>query len=196
MNQDWKLIQTWAGVAADGIPGPATARGIIAKAGLKPVETAPATGLKPSLVRGTGKGIQRIFIHCTATREGQDIDAATIRGWHRRQGWHDIGYHFVIRLDGTIERGRPEDQVGSHVAGWNTGSIALVYAGGLDSQGKPKDTRTPAQLRAMAQLCRDLLAAYPGVRLMGHRDVWSTPDKWLKDCPCFDVAQWWEGARP
>jgi N-acetyl-anhydromuramyl-L-alanine amidase AmpD len=161
--------------------------------------------MSTSPIRPTGKGknIRRIVIHCTATREGQDIDAATIRRWHLRQGWSDIGYHFVIGIDGEIERGRPEEIAGSHVRGFNTGSIGVVYVGGLDAQGKGKDTRTPAQQDAMAQLVRDLLASYPGAEVVGHRDL--SPDRdgdgvverheWLKECPCFDVRSWWAGVR-
>lgn len=152
---------------------------------------------------GKGRNIRRIVIHCTATREGQDIDAATIRRWHLRQGWNDIGYHFVIQIDGDVERGRPEEIPGSHVRGFNTGSIGVVYVGGLDAQGRAKDTRTPAQQTAMAQLVRSLLRAYPGAEVVGHRDL--SPDKdgdgvverheWLKECPCFDVRSWWAAAR-
>lgn len=152
---------------------------------------------------GRGKNIRRIVIHCTATREGQDIDAATIRRWHLKQGWNDIGYHFVIQIDGDIERGRPEEIPGSHVKGFNTGSIAIVYVGGLDPQGRAKDTRTPAQKAAMTQLVRELLNKYPGADVVGHRDL--SPDRdgdgvvekheWLKDCPCFDVRAWWATAR-
>lgn len=192
--ENWKIIQSWAGTTADGIPGAATAKAIIAKAGLKNLP-------EGSLVKGTGKAIRRIFIHCTATREGQDFDAATIKKWHLRQGWSDIGYHFVIQLDGTVERGRPEHIPGSHARGFNSGSIAVVYVGGIDSNGKAKDTRTPEQLRAMAQLVGELVDAYPLSEVLGHRDI--SPDKdgdgivepheWLKMCPCFDVKAWWKG---
>lgn len=190
MTEDWKRIQRWAGVTDDGKPGPATALAIIAKAGIAAPAPAPAT----SLVTGKGNAIRKIFIHCTATREGQDVSAATIRQWHMKQGWRDIGYHFVIRLDGTIERGRPEDQVGSHVAGHNTGSIGVVYAGGLDAAGKAKDTRTPAQLRAMTKLVGDLVKAYPTAEVLGHRDIWPKGQQ-QKECPCFDVRTWWAGAK-
>ena len=47
-----------------------------------------------------------IIIHCSATRAGQDITAADIDCWHRARGFWSIGYHYVIRLDGTIEPGR------------------------------------------------------------------------------------------
>lgn len=181
--QNWKAIQEWAGVTADGIAGPATARAILAKAGL----TEKPEG---SLVKGTGKNIRKIFIHCSATKEGQDFDAATIKKWHLNQGWSDIGYHYVIQLDGTIERGRPESKVGSHVRGHNTGSIGVVYVGGVDKDMKPKDTRTEAQLKAMARLVGDLVKAYPGARVLGHRDAPAA-----KACPSFDVKTWWEGER-
>ena len=197
MTDKWKAIQRWAGVHPDGVPGNKTADAIIAKAGIG-AAIAPAPG-NAGLVKGTGKNIKRIFIHCTATREGQDVGAATIRGWHKAQGWSDIGYHFVIRLDGTIERGRDESIPGSHAQGYNTGSIALVYVGGLDSQGKAKDTRNTAQLEAMTRLVRALTAAYPNAEVLGHRDI--SPDldgdgvvekhEWLKECPCFDVRAWW-----
>jgi N-acetylmuramoyl-L-alanine amidase len=152
---------------------------------------------------GKGKNIRRIVIHCTATREGQDIDAATIRKWHLRQGWNDIGYHFVIGIDGEVERGRPEETPGSHVKGFNTGSIGVVYVGGLDRQALPKDTRTAAQKAAMQQLVRSLLVAYPGADVMGHRDLSPDTDgdgvverhEWQKECPCFDVRAWWAGAK-
>lgn len=161
------------------------------------------------LVTGKGKGIKQIVLHCTATREGQDIDAATIKKWHTNpkskggQGWNDIGYHFVIALDGKVERGRDESVPGSHVRGFNTGSIGVVYVGGLDAQGKGKDTRTDAQKEAMRRLVAALLIAYPQAKVMGHRDL--SPDKdgdgvverheWLKECPCFDAAAWWESVK-
>ncbi len=198
MTDKWKAIQRWAGVTADGDPGEKTATAIMAKLGLQ-----LAVPAGTSLVKGTGKAIKRIFIHCSATREGQFVNAATIRKWHLAQGWKDIGYHFVIQLDGTVERGRDESLIGSHVQGFNTGSIGVVYVGGIDLHGKPVDTRTPAQRAAMAQLVRDLVKAYPGADVLGHRDA--SPDKdgdgvveeneWLKACPCFDVRKWWASVK-
>jgi len=144
-----------------------------------------------------------LAIHCTATREGQDIDATTVDGWHRKQGWAGIGYHFLIHLDGSVEAGRPVDAIGSHIAGHNSNSVSIVYVGGLDAQGRPKDTRTPEQKDAMVQLVRHLKAKYRAItRVGGHRDF--SPDKngdgkitsneWLKACPCFDVSTWLQEA--
>ena len=182
--ENWKAIQRKVGAKpVDGIPGPATARAIIKALD---IETAP----EGDMVKGTGKNIRKIFIHCTATREGQDFDAATIKRWHLQKGWRDIGYHYVIRLDGTVERGRPENQIGSHVRGQNTGSIGVVYVGGVDKDMKPKDTRTEDQTTAMARLVGDLVKAYPNARVLGHRDAPAA-----KACPSFDAIKWWEGEK-
>jgi N-acetyl-anhydromuramyl-L-alanine amidase AmpD len=145
--------------------------------------------------------IKRLVVHCAATKG--DVSAATIRQWHKRQGWRDIGYHYVIRTDGTVEKGRAENVVGSHVAGWNTGSIAIVYAGGVDANGKPADTRTPAQKVAMAKLVKDIATRHKltAKQIMGHRDLSPDKDKdgvvepheWLKACPSFDVSKEREG---
>lgn len=82
--------------------------------------------------------ITEFIIHCSATREGQDVTAADIRRWHvKGNGWKDIGYHFVIHLDGTIELGRPIAEVGAHCAGHNAESIGICYVGGLKPPSVP-----------------------------------------------------------
>lgn len=98
-------------------------------------------------------------------------------------GWNGIGYHHVVRLDGSIERGRPEEQAGAHCIGHNAHSIGVVYVGGLEADGKtPADTRTPAQKEALVQLLRRLKARYPGAVIRSHRDFAA------KACPCFDAT--------
>lgn len=149
------------------------------------------------------RAIRKIVIHCSATPEGRDVTAKEIDGWHRQRGWKKIGYHYVIRLDGTVEVGRPESEVGSHVQGHNADSIGIVYAGGLDAKGKPKDTRTPAQVAAMTRLVQALAQKYPTASVVGHRDL--SPDKdrdgtvepheWLKACPSFDAPAWWASVK-
>ena len=86
--------------------------------------------------------ISEIIIHCSATKETLDFNVNDLRRWHKAQGWKDVGYHFVITLDGTIEQGRALEEIGSHTKGHNAHSIGIVYIGGLDKNGKPKDTRT------------------------------------------------------
>lgn len=149
--------------------------------------------------------IKRIVLHCSAARPGQASrqTAADIDRMHRKErGWRKIGYHYFIRTDGTLERGRDENEVGAGVFGFNTGSIHICYAGGLDENGKAVDTRTAPQRNTMAKLVFDVAARHkvPDNGIMGHRDL--SPDKdgdgvvepheWLKECPCFSVAHWWQ----
>jgi len=142
------------------------------------------------------KTIDTIIIHCSATREGKDFRAADIERWHREQGFAMIGYNFVVDLDGTVEVGRPLSMTGAHCKGWNDRSIGICYVGGLDENGKPKDTRTLAQKKALAETVQNLMEVYPTiVRVIGHRDTSPdlngdgkiTPNEWIKACPCFDV---------
>lgn len=126
--------------------------------------------------------INRIIIHCTATPEGRDHTAKEIDRWHREKGWASIGYHFVIRLDGTVENGRPVEKVGAHVKGHNSDSIGVVYVGGCDKNMKPKDTRTPAQREALLETVTNLQESYPRATVHGHNEF----DKG-KACPSFNV---------
>jgi N-acetylmuramoyl-L-alanine amidase len=136
-----------------------------------------------------------IVIHCSATREGKDYDVKTIRGWHVQRGFKDIGYHFLVHLDGTIEKGRPIDQAGAHAKGYNDESIGVCYVGGLDKDGNPKDTRTLYQRQALLRLVEILEIIYPIKDVVGHRDLSVdlngdgviSRNEWIKACPCFNV---------
>lgn len=128
--------------------------------------------------------ISKIIVHCSATIEGQDIKTRTIRDWHvLGNGWDDIGYHYVIELDGSLHTGRDEDIIGSHCKGHNSESIGICYVGGLDKNGRPKDTRTDAQKSTMLSLIKRLKAKYPGAIVYGHNNFSS------KACPCFDAKE-------
>lgn len=109
--------------------------------------------------------------------------AADIRRWHRQRGFSDIGYHFVVRLDGTIEAGRPLELPGAHCRGHNLRSIGVCYVGGLDSAGRPADTRTPAQRASLLRLLTAIHLAHPRAAIRGHRDFAA------KACPCFDATR-------
>lgn len=129
------------------------------------------------------RSINKIIIHCSATPEGRAVSVQEIDKWHRDRGFRCIGYHYVIGLEGQIEIGRPVEQSGAHCSGYNTDSIGICYIGGLDSAGKPKDTRTPAQRLALKQLVQLLKRAYPEASVHGHREFAN------KSCPCFDVQR-------
>ena len=134
-----------------------------------------------------------IVLHCSAVRPDQQSSAAQIDTWHRQRGFHlGIGYHYVVRRDGSIEPGRPEWMVGAHCQNHNQHSIGVCYEGGLDIRGDPADTRTPAQKEALRWLLGQLHRAYPRAVILGHHDL--DPQK---DCPCIpDVAHEYADLQP
>ncbi|WP_455625990.1 N-acetylmuramoyl-L-alanine amidase [Parabacteroides sp.] len=128
--------------------------------------------------------ITLIIVHCSANRQGSTLRMTDIDRLHRSLGWNGCGYHFVIPTDGTIETGRPLEQVGAHCKNHNRHSIGVCYIGGLTNDGKtPMDTRTEAQRETLQDLLRELHQRFPKALIVGHRDL--DP---LKSCPCFDVV--------
>ncbi len=141
--------------------------------------------------------INHIVLHCSATREDKPYTVEALRQDHKNRGFHDIGYHYFVTRQGEVIATRPLAQPGAHVQGMNAHSIGICYEGGLDSEGRPKDTRTPEQRTALRLLVARLLKRFRGeVRLCGHRDLSPDldgdgivePHEWTKQCPCFDVA--------
>ena len=128
--------------------------------------------------------ISLIIIHCSAVRPSQTSSAQQIDSWHRKRGWSGIGYHYVVRRDGTVERGRPEAKVGAHCLNHNRHSIGVCYEGGLDAHGRPEETRTEAQKRALLTLVRELKGRYPRAIAVSHH----TFDP-RKACPCFHAER-------
>lgn len=126
---------------------------------------------------------EAIFVHCSATRPEQDIGVDTIRMWHKQQGWLDVGYHFIIKRDGTVEEGRPVDVVGSHVKGWNSTSVGVCLVGGINAKGAFDANFTPAQMSALRNKLAELKALYPQADIKAHHDV--AP----KACPSFDLQR-------
>lgn len=125
--------------------------------------------------------ITEIIVHCADTPEGRDDKAADIERWHKAQGYNEIGYHYVVDIDGTIEPGRDLECIGAHCKGHNTQSVGICYIGGADVNLKPKDTRTPEQKASLLLLLKFLRAKYPEATIYGHRDFAQ------KACPCFDA---------
>ena len=129
------------------------------------------------------RSIDKIIVQCSATREGQHVTVQQIRQWHLQRNFADIGYHYVIYLDGTVHKGRPLEKAGAHCKGHNAHSIGICYVGGLDRQGRPKDTRTTAQKAALLSLIRELRQRFPRATVHGHREFAN------KACPCFDAKK-------
>lgn len=132
--------------------------------------------------------IDKIILHCAATPEGKHFTVEDIRRWHvlptsaGGRGWSDIGYHYVICLDGSVHLGRPIERIGAHTIGHNKTSIGICYVGGVSVDGKtPKDTRTPEQKKTLIQLVKDLKKEYPNATIHGHNEFAN------KACPSFEV---------
>ena len=139
--------------------------------------------------------IDMIVVHCTASRENQELKPLDLVKMHRQRGFYTCGYHYYITRDGEIHTMRPVRDVGAHARGHNGQSIGVAYEGGLDQEGKPADTRTDRQKRSLRILLRVLMTDYPITQVVGHRDLSEdlngdgivTPDEWSKMCPCFDA---------
>jgi len=139
------------------------------------------------------RDIKYIAIHCAATPPDMEVTVERIRGWHLDRGFSDVGYHYVIYRDGSLHSGRDLDgdglvleEVGAHVAGYNSKGIGICYAGGVNKNGKPEDNRTPEQLKTMERLVKELHLAYPEAEIKGHRDFAGV----AKACPSFEVSTW------
>ncbi|WP_104751006.1 N-acetylmuramoyl-L-alanine amidase, partial [Helicobacter salomonis] len=114
--------------------------------------------------------VNKIIVHCSATKEGKNFNAQDIDRWHKERGFKKIGYHYVIGIEGEVERGRMLSEIGAHVKGHNSDSVGICYIGGLDEHGKPKDTRTPEQINALHNLLDYLTRMFPDATIYGHRD--------------------------
>jgi len=167
-----KELQRKYGLTADGVVGPNT---------WAVIQGNP-------VVKKSRRAINEIIVHCTASYEGNAMTVEQIRRMHvRERGWSDIGYHYVVYLDGSIHNGRDVNIAGAHCTGHNSHSIGVVYVGGLAKNGKPADTRTTAQKAALLKLLRKLKQLYPKATIHGHREYAN------KACPCFDAKKEYQG---
>lgn len=138
--------------------------------------------------------ITLFVVHCADTPESMDIGAEEINQWHLDRGWAGIGYSWVIRRSGKIEKGRDLDndgdvleEVGAHAAGFNAHSVSACLVG-----GKGGFNFTDAQMASLDFLVNDMEARFPGIEVLGHCDLPGV----TKGCPCFDVREWrleWAG---
>jgi N-acetyl-anhydromuramyl-L-alanine amidase AmpD len=134
------------------------------------------------------KSTKHIVLHCSATRPNMDIGVKDIRRWHQAKGWDDVGYHYVLRRNGRVEKGRAEQDVGAHVARYNASSLGICLVGGVNQNDftKPENNFTAEQWIALRDLLAVLIRKYPDAKVLGHRDFPGVN----KACPCFDARQW------
>ena len=137
------------------------------------------------ILKQSKRTINEIIVHCTATPEGRIETVQSIRNMHKAKGWSDIGYHYLIGLNGECWEGRNVNLIGAHCEGHNSNSIGVCYVGGVDKKMQAKDTRTEKQKYALVSLLKDLRKLYPKAKIYGHRDF----DKKGKACPSFDATK-------
>ena len=139
------------------------------------------TPLKP-------EDVKYLVVHCSATPPNRDIGRVELDRMHRDRGFVCIGYHKVIRRDGTVEDGRPLTQRGAHVEDWNHCSIGICLVGGVDSKLKPEANFTESQMASLDVLLEQLRKQFPNAVTQGHRDFPNVN----KACPSFNVKHWVE----
>ena len=129
--------------------------------------------------------INEIIIHCSDTPEGRDTSLEEIRSWHIARGFSDIGYHYVIHIDGSVGVGRSLDKIGAHCYGHNRNSVGICYIGGRTKDNKSiKDTRTLEQIESLKSLVNSLKTCLPTINKVSGHYEYST-----KTCPNFDVKK-------
>lgn len=128
------------------------------------------------------RNINKIILHCSATKTDQSFDIDNIRDWHvNGNGWSDVGYHFYIKLDGTIQKGRPIERSGAHTKGHNKDSIGLCFEGGYHPDGSLWSEPTIAQQKTFINWLKTIEPEFGRIPIHGHREYSN------KDCPGFDV---------
>ena len=115
------------------------------------------------------------IVHCAATPNGKHFDSKDIKRWHIERGWDDIGYHFVILIDGTIQIGRDLKYAGAHCKGYNYKSIGTCLVG--------TDKFSKEQMRSLVFLDSYLKNVYNVKSTHGHNEFSD------KLCPGFDVKK-------
>ena len=166
-----KAFQKSKGLKQDGIVGDKTCEAL----------PKPNYGFG-GILKQSKRTIKEIIVHCTATPEGRIETVQSIRNMHKSKGWSDIGYHYLIGLNGERWEGRNVNLIGAHCEGHNSNSIGVCYVGGVDKKMQAKDTRTEKQKYALVALLKDLRKLYPKAKIYGHHDFNKG-----KSCPCFDA---------
>ena len=98
-----------------------------------------------------------------------DVSAETVHSWHQNQGWSGIGYHYLIRKDGTIEQGRPRDTVGAHCYGENWHTVGINIVGNFE-ESQPMAAQMESAGRLLSALCINYGLVPGDDTIFGHRD--------------------------
>lgn len=129
------------------------------------------------------RNVKKIIVHCADTKVNQSFDITDVDQWHKQRGFSMVGYHYYIKLDGTIQEGRNLEQVGAHCKGQNSDSIGICFEGGKNSDGSKWDSPLSAQLDSWHTLYQYLCLMFGNLPLKGHYEYSE------KSCPNFDIDE-------
>ena len=115
----------------------------------------------------------QVVIHHTGNPTDDDLSAAEINASHKARGWSCIGYHYVIRKDGTVEQGRPHWTVGAHAYGENSHTIGIHVCGNFEI-GEPTSEQIESLAMLLANLCTDYGLPIDRDHIVGHRELMGT----------------------
>lgn len=121
-----------------------------------------------------------IVIHHTGNPTDDDLSAKEINASHQAQGWTCIGYHYVIRKNGTIEIGRPHWTIGAHAYGENSHTIGIHVCGNFEI-GEPTSKQIESLAMLIANICTDYGLPIDTTHVVGHRDLMATA------CPGYNL---------
>jgi N-acetylmuramoyl-L-alanine amidase len=116
-----------------------------------------------------------------------DVDVEKVTQWHKERGFDTIGYHYLIKRDGTLQVGRDEDVVGAHAVAVNGTSIGVALAGGGTPSMGWENNFAPVQFQTLKSILMKLKDKYNIQKIVGHYQVDDG-----KECPSFDVPGWLE----
>ena len=121
----------------------------------------------------TREATDMIVLHHTGNPYDDDLSAEEINASHQAQGWTCIGYHYVIRKDGTVELGRPHWTVGAHAYGENAYTIGIHVCGNFE-EAEPTDEQIESLAMLLANLCTDYGLTIDRDHIVGHRELMPT----------------------
>ena len=141
-------------------------------------------------LRNVRREITEVVCHWTETPTNKNIGSEEINNLHVDQGLNGIGYHYMIRRDGSIQRGRPVNIEGEHAINHNQRSIAVCFVGGINvpsetinlTQYISSSSLTRSQFNSFDHFCRAFYNVWPGGQIVGHSDIDT-----LTNDPGFDV---------
>ena len=147
--------------------------------------------------RSITRDVTEIVVHWTESYSNANIGSEEINKTQIRLGLNSIGYHYVIRRDGSVQRGRPVNIQGDHanINGHNERSIGVVFVGGINAptgtpdplEYKSVSSLTRSQFTSFQEICKAFYRTFPGGQILGHNDL--DP---LEDDPGFDVRDFCE----